>query len=159
MVETQYFTITPGRYVRTAIGVWLTRYGWPGALVLAGFTAAGFIDARFFIVTAAVAFVAYPGIMMIVYFNHALTKEAAYCVVPHRVRIDDSGLRIDYLTQDDRPTPPVRKVGMDEIGSAINEGSCLKLTLKSGRYDIIEIPSDAFKGTDLATAMDYLKST
>lgn len=159
MVETRYFTITPGRYIRTAIWVWLGQYGWIGALVLAGFAAAGFMDSRFFIVAAALALIAYPGIMMLVYFNHALTKEAAYCVIPHRVRIDESGIGIDYLHQDDHPTPPSQSIAMDDIDNSEDTGAYLKLTLKSGKHDIIEIPSEAFEGNDLAVALNHLTCT
>lgn len=157
MVETRYFTILPGRYVRTAIGVWLWRYGWIGGAVIAGFTVAGFTDARFFIVAAALALVAYPGIMMIVYFNHALTKERAYGVIPHKLIFDDTGIRIDYQPQDDHPTPPVQAIGIDEIANVEDTGTSMRITLISGKYDIIEIPVTAFNGNDYAATMDFLR--
>lgn len=157
MIETKYFTVLPGRYVRTAIGVWLGRYGWIGGVVIAGFTVAGFMDARFFIIAAVLALVAYPGIMMIVYFNHALTKERAYGVIPHKLIFDDTGIRIDYRSRDDYPTPPSKTIGIDEIACVEDTGSCMRITLISGKYDILEIPLSAFNGNDFSSTMDFFR--
>ncbi len=156
MVETNYFTISPQQYVRTAMGVWLGRYGWIGIAIVACFIAAGFHDARFFIVAAAIVLLAYPGIMMLVYFNHALTKEAAYSVIPHKIKIAVDGLEIAYHTDEDRPTPPVQTIRIKEVAKVEDTGKSMRLTLKSGRYEIIEIPSAAFSGDGFAEALQIL---
>lgn len=158
MIETQYFSIRPQRYVGTAMGIWMGRYAWIGIMLLVIGLGAGMYDARFFIVAAALALLAYPGVLMMVYFNHALTKEAAYSVIPHKARLDEGGIKIDYLTEGDRPTPPSQTIAMDEIANAEDTGSALRITLRSGRYDIVEIPKDAFAGDGFARAVALLNS-
>lgn len=157
MIETRFFAITPGKYVRTAIAIWLMRYGWMGVVIISGFVAAGFLDPRFFIVAAAITLIAYPGVMMIVYFNHALTKEAAYCVVPHKVKFDDTFISIEYQIQEDRPTPPIRTIRMDEIENAEDTGSSLKISLKGKKYDFIDIPAEAFEGDNFNEVLEAIK--
>lgn len=156
MIETQYFAIPPQLYVRSAMSVWLARYGWPGIAVVLMAVVAGMFDARFFIVGAALLLVAYPGILMIVYFNHALTRESAYGLIRHKVTFTNSGLDIEYAAEDDRPTPPSRHIGKDEITKAEDSGRTMKITLTSGLYDIIVIPTEAFRNGDFSKAMELL---
>lgn len=156
MVETQYFRISPQRYVRTAMGVWLGRYGWIGITVIAAFIAAGLADARYFIVAAALTLIAYPGVLMLVYFNHALTKEAAYGTIPHKIVITDSGIQIVYAEIDTHPTPPMQTVDSDEFAKVEDTGPELKIMLRSGRYDVILIPTEAFSVDDLRKAVRLL---
>lgn len=158
MIETQYFSIPPRRYVRAAMGIWMGRYAWIGIIFLITALAAGMHDARFFIVAAALALLAYPGVLMMVYFNHALTKEAAYGVIPHKVMLDESGIRIEYLPETDRPTPPAQTVTMDKIANTEDTGSSMRITLRSGRYDIIEIPKEAFTDDGFSKGAALLNS-
>ena len=156
MIETRYFAITPQKYVRTAISVWLTRYCWIGLSAVIMAIVAGMYDTRFFIVGAALLLVAYPGILMIVYFNHALTREAAFGVIRHKVTLTELGMDIEYSPEDDHPTPQARHIAKEEIATAEDSGHAMKITLTSGRYDIIMIPTDAFQDGDFAKAMDLL---
>ncbi|MDE6653097.1 MAG: hypothetical protein K2K37_01750 [Muribaculaceae bacterium] len=156
MVETHYFAISPQQYVRAASSVWLTRYSWIGLAAVIVTVMAGMYDARFFIVGAALLLVAYPGILMIVYFNHALTREAAYGVIRHKATLTDSGIDIEYVPEDDHPTPPARHIGKEDIAKTEDTGHGMKITLTNGRYDIILIPADAFGEGDFAKAMDLL---
>lgn len=156
MIETRYFAITPQKYVRAALSVWFTRYCWIGLAAVILAIVAGMYDTRFFIVGAALLLVAYPGILMIVYFNHALTREAAYGTVRHKVTITDRGMDIEYATVDDHPTPPARHIGKEEIATTEDSGEAMKITLTSGRYDIIIIPAEAFAEGDFAKATELL---
>lgn len=159
MTETQFFTISPQRYVRTAMGVWMGRYAWIGIVPLAGFAVAGINDARFFIVAAALGLLAYPGILMLVYFNHALTKEAAYSVIPHKVVFSENGLEIVYDGGKERPTPPTHTVGKEDIATVEDTGAGMRIILKSGRYDIIEIPAEALPAGRFAEALRQIKGS
>ncbi len=139
-----------------AMGIWMGSYAWIGIILLVTAMAAGMYDARFFIVAAALGLLAYPGVLMIVYFNHALTKEAAYSVIPHKVRLDDSGIRIEYQPGDDRPTPPAQTIALNEIACVESTGASIRITLRSGKYHILEIPKEAFTDDGYARAMDTL---
>lgn len=156
MVETQYFAIKPQQYVRTAISVWLTRYCWIGLSAVIVAVLAGMYDVRFFIVGAALLLVAYPGILMIVYFNHALTREAAYGLIRHKATLTDRGIDIEYAPEDDHPTPPTRHIGKEVIAKTEDTGHAMKITLTSGRYDMILIPTEAFTEGDFTKAMELL---
>lgn len=156
MVETEYFRISPQRYVRTAIGVWMGRYGWIGLIIIAGFITAGIADARYFIVAAALALIAYPGVLMLVYFNHALTKEAAYGLIPHKILLTDTELTIVYAESEEHPTPPSQTIGTEELARAENTGSILKITPRMNPDNVILIPNDAFLGDDLHEAIRIL---
>ena len=66
------------------------------------------------------------------------------------------GMVIEYSPENDHPTPQARHIAKEEIATAEDSGHAMKITLTSGRYDIIMIPTDAFQDGDFAKAMDLL---
>lgn len=146
-LTTSTFRITPAQYVRTATGIWMARGGWLWFLPAVAMLCAGFADWRFFIVALALICIVYPGVMMLVYFNHALRPEAAFATIPHRVSFSPDGIDIEYFPPDDTvKCPPSRHIPISGISTAEDTGSSVILTLRSGRYDFILIPTAEFGG-------------
>lgn len=144
---TSIFRITPAQYVRTATGIWMARGGWMWFLPAVAMVCAGFADWRFFIVALALICIVYPGVMMLVYFNHALRPEAAFATIPHRISFSLAGIDIEYFPTDDTVNcPPSRHIPVSDISRADDTGRSVILTLRSGGYDFILIPTDVFQG-------------
>lgn len=99
----------------------------------------------------------YPGLLMMIYFNYALSPQARRTLLPHSVTLTDDSIRVTYHKPDeDDSMPPVRHLPGDEVYTAVDVKSVepgadfVTIYLKTPRYHHLSIPAGAITDNDKA---------
>lgn len=120
-ITTDIFAIAPQTYVRLLLMRLLRRRWWTIAIpalaaIIAAIVAA---DIRYLLVTFVLVLLVLPHVLVCQYYFHAMSPQAARCVIPHRVRFADDRLTITYALPDDsddkRPAPADEEIRYNTI--------------------------------------------
>ena len=133
----------PDTYSRRLALIWLGRNWWLIVLPVAACLIVGMHDWRWLVVAFALLLIVWPGILMIVYFNHALTPEARKAILDKKVvENPDGSLSVTYLpsADPDTPAPPEPEhIPVSEIRRVEYTGKSTIYYLKSSPYHFIEV--------------------
>lgn len=144
MIATEIIRLKPGRYVRLAAGIWLGKWWWVFLLPLLALGVMAMGDIVYLVAIFALICIVYPGIMMLMYFDHALRPEAAFATLPHKIEVSDKGLCITYFpAEEGARCPKPRFIPIEMIDVVEDNGHSWTITLKSSKYDFIEVPKSA----------------
>lgn len=140
----EYFTVRPGVYARHLLAIFIERWWWMFVIPMAALLLLGMTDVRWLIVALMLLLVVSPGVLLLVYFNYALTPDTARRVLPQRVIVNDSeGFVIEYAQPDDfGHRHPDEHISADRILRIDDAGSMIVLRLKSSPYSIIILPTE-----------------
>lgn len=95
---TAIFTISPGTYVRTVLSIWASQWWWAILIPPAAFATLGAaFNPAFCYIALMLLFLIYPGVLVIIYFNYALTPEARAEIIPHRLTFRHESISIEYF--------------------------------------------------------------
>lgn len=122
---------------------WLGRYWWTLALPVAACLAIGtFVNAAFTFVAFMLLCIVLPFVMMMLYFNYALTPEATMAVRHHSVTLDPvAGIDVEFQSDPDtgREFTPVH-LCWDDVSEAEIRSSDVVLKFNSRNYRYMIIP-------------------
>lgn len=141
-IRTTRHRISANRYMTTVSEEWLGRYWWTLAIPVVACLAVGaLVNTAFTFVAFMLLCLVLPFVLMLLYFNYALTPEATMAVRHHSVTIDpDSGIDIDFQPDEltGREFSPVH-LGWDDVSEAEIRSSdvVLKFNRRNYRYMII----------------------
>lgn len=139
-VPTLPFQGTPSAYVRHVFVAWLCRWWWVWALPIAACVVGACFDFVWVFVALMIICLLYPGLLMMIYFNYALSPEARRTLLPRRVTISDKpDITITY--EDDRT--PAEVIGAADVKDVEFGGSNVTITLLKPRYHHITVPVSA----------------
>lgn len=137
---------SPATYSRRLAMIWLERNWWMIVLPVAVCLIAGLYDWRWLVVAFALLLIVWPGIMIIVFYDHALRPEARKAIMDKRVTVNpDGSLTVTYLsasTTDTTPPPPPEHIAASDIRQIEHSGKSTVFYLKSSPYDFIEVECD-----------------
>lgn len=140
----KYFCVKPAIYVRELMSIWMWKYLWLIALPLIVFIVLGCYDTRWLIVALMMLMIVLPGVMLIVYFNFALTPDTARRTLPQSISVSDSGINLTYLPHPESGyTPEAEHVTFADIKAIDDTGMYLILRLRQSPYSIIILPASA----------------
>lgn len=142
-IHTSQHRISANRYMTTVSEEWLGRYWWTLALPVAACLAIGtLINVAFTFVAFMLLCLVLPFIMMMLYFNYALTPEATMAVRPHTISMDpEKGIDVNF-----RPDPETGKefkpVHLDwsEVSEVETRSSDVVLKFHRRNYRYVIIP-------------------
>lgn len=152
-IQTELHRISVSRYMSTVMEDWLGRYWWILAIPVAGCLAVGaFVNMAFTFVAFMFLCLVVPFIMMLIYYNYALTPEATIAVRPHWVSLNpDSGIDVEF-----RPDPETgreyKPVHIDwaQISSVESRSSDVVIKFHHGGFRYLIIPFFALNNDDPA---------
>lgn len=132
----------------------IERRWWAFALPLAIALVASMWDWRFIVAAMALALVAYPFVLMVAYYSHALTPEGAKAILRRKVTIADSGIDVVYEPyDDDSRAPQPEHINIDEVAGCEDRGDAVVIILKKGE---IVIPVSAISPGETADIISFL---
>ncbi len=109
----------------------IERRWWAFALPLAAALAAAVYDWRFVIVAFALALVAYPFVLMMAYYSHALTPEGAKAILRRYMVISDRGIDVIYEPYDEGcHAPEPERYPLSDITGYEDRGDCIAVRLR-----------------------------
>ncbi len=143
---TAIYSLKPSAYTRAVLVRWLGRnLLWLSLPVIAAL-AASFWRLEMLVLAFMLMLLIYPFALLNVYFRYALTRKAAFEVIPHRIVIAENGnLTVEYIPDEEHP----RAVEPIEISA----GSLLDIGQSRGNVvvaygkncgDLLVIPPEAF---------------
>lgn len=131
----------------TVAEAWLGHYWWVLALpVITCFAVGSVINVAFTSVSFVLLCLILPLIMMMLYFNYAITPEAAMAVRPHIIKIDiRRGIDIEFADNPDtgRTYSPVH-IDWQEIDTVEYRSSDTAITFRNRNYRFLIIPYYSF---------------
>lgn len=139
-IATDVFTGTPSGYVRRVGLALLARWWWAWLLPVAACCVAATVEAVWIFVALMLVCLLYPGLVMFIYMNYALSPEARRTLLPHTVTLAPDGLTVNY--HDDRNTPP-ETFTREDITSVECGRNDIVFHLRTPRYHHIAIPVHA----------------
>ncbi len=96
--STAIFSISPGTYVRTILGIWASQWWWAILIPPASLATLGVVlNPAFYYIALMLLFLIYPGVLVLIYFNYALTPEARAEIIPHRLTFRHEAISIEYF--------------------------------------------------------------
>lgn len=145
-IHTALHRISANRYMTTVSEEWLARYWWALAIPVIACLAVGmFINPAFTFVAFMILCIVIPFVMMMLYFNYALTPEATMAVRPHTVTVDpERGIDVNFA-----PDPVTgreyRPVHLDwsEVSHAEVRSADVVLRFRRHNYRYMIIPNSA----------------
>ncbi|MDE6314945.1 MAG: hypothetical protein K2L71_00595 [Muribaculaceae bacterium] len=145
-IHTTLHRIPANRYMTTVSEEWLARY-WPAlALPVAICVAIGLIvDPAFTFVAFMLLCIILPFVMMMLYFNYALTPEATMAVRPHVLSVDQvSGIDVTFAPDPvtGREYSPVH-LDWQEVSKAEIRSNDVVLRLHGRNFRYVIIPYSA----------------
>lgn len=157
IITTAPHHISAHRYMVTVAESWLGRHWWTLALPVAACLAIGAtVNVAFTFVAFVLLCLVLPFIMMMLYFNYALTPEAAMAVRPHTVRIHPTdGIDVEFMPNPDngRTYAPVH-ISWLEVQAAEKRSSDVAITFRNRCYRYLIIPYFSLNDdTDRVNAM------
>ena len=99
IASTSIFSVSAATYVSTIMNRWIEKWWWILAIPSLFFIALGATHSQeFYYVAIMFTFLMYPGIMMLVYANHAVTVDACAEILPHRISFFPEYISIEHFT-------------------------------------------------------------
>lgn len=144
-VTTEPFQGTPSAYVRHVFVAWLCRWWWVWALPVAACVIGACYNFVWVFVALMIVCLLYPGVLMMIYFNYALSPEARHTLLPRRVTITDApAITITYEKSPDRKNlPPEENYGTADVKDVELGGHNIVFILRHPRYHHISVPITA----------------
>lgn len=145
---TQIFSTGAHQYMRAVSELWLGRWWWTLVLpVCACFALAAAVNVAFTFVGFMLLFLIAPMVLMFLYFSHALTPEARMAILPHRVRVDASGIDVEFPADDEAGESarrePSRHFAAEDILSVERRSQDVMVMLKGRSYRFMLVPYEA----------------
>ena len=148
-IVTNVYRIGASAYVRRLLSAWLWRWWWALALPMCAAIFAGLYDWRWWVAGVALALVAYPGVLAIVYYYYALSPDAVRAILPQHASFTAEGVTFTYLPLDEDCTAPApRFISWTDVSQWEDSGSSLLLRLRGAAMSSLEVPFSAFQSRD-----------
>lgn len=144
-IATGIFTGTPSGYVRRVGMAMLARRWWAWLLPVVACCVAAVWEAVWIFVALMLVCLLYPGLVMFIYMNYALSPQARRTLLPHDVILTDDGITVRY--HDERKTAP-ESFSRKDIVSAECGRRDIVFHLRRPRYHHITVPVDAVPEAD-----------
>ncbi len=136
-IVTQTFRQSASECGRKAAMELVERRWWVFALPLAAALVASLWDWRWIVAALALALVAYPFVLMMAYYSHALTPQGAMALLRRRVEIGDDGIDIIYEpVDDDRPAPAPQHISLADVRGYEDRGHSIAVSHAGGEVII-----------------------
>lgn len=140
--EKAYFQVSSTVYVRELAGIWMSRHWWILVLIPAAFAVAGLYDSRWLIVALMVLMILTPGIMMIVYFNFALSPEIARRTLRQTFAAGPEGFTVSFLPHEESGySPEPEHIAFADIRGIDDTGKYFIVRLRRSPYSIMIFPT------------------
>lgn len=140
IIETKKYKVSPSFIANHLAMRTLAKWWWALALPLVACIVLSVFDTRWIIVTFAVALILYPLVLMMAYFNHALTPNAVCSTLEQSAIFDKHGITISYFGKDvssDLLIP--RRIRPDEVANWEDTGKYFIIRLTDGSEIFIPI--------------------
>lgn len=132
------FAVSSGQYMRPMLRMYFGRNWW--WFVVPIFITLGLMlflhDTRWLIVCLMLIFMVFPMVLILIYFNYALTLEVRWSIMDKSMLLDDTGL---HLTFTDKRMHP-RDITWSDISSITRDRNAFYFHLKVRRYNYVMIP-------------------
>lgn len=132
--------------MRRLFADWLADRWWTVAAVVLPFVCLSFVDLRFIYVALMAAFIVVPMLSGFVYFYYAFRPVAVSAVRRQAARIDDGGITIVYLN-DEQPVGEARYEWAAFDDCTVADGY-IRLDFVDGTYNFLLVPEDSFATED-----------
>ena len=155
--ETEYFSITSGKYVKTILLMMLFDYWWAILLLLLSCALlAALVNLAFVYVGLIILFILFPSALMFIYFYFSTTEEARIAVLSKKVKLEDDIIVVQFepimpvsYEEDENAKPICPKsvfIKKEDIKKIDDMGAFIRIYLKGGKYKFLTIPFSVVKG-------------
>ena len=152
MFETEYFSITSGKYVKTILLMMLFDYWWAILLLLLSCALlAALVNLAFVYVGLIILFILFPSALMYIYFYFSTTEEARIAVLSKKVKLEDDIIMVQFepimpvsYEEDENAKQICPK--SEDIKKIDDMGAFIRIYLKGGKYKFLTIPFSVVKG-------------
>lgn len=152
------FSIEPRRYVATVASRYLWRYGWLGIPPIAAVLALALTDIRFVYVALMLLFVAYPMMLMLIYYSYAFKPQAIKATLAHHIEYDEEGIKVVY--DEDHPLAVTDNFKWSDINGYEDKGNRVLLTIFKNKPDqFIALPQNAMDTDRWQALFDIIDSS
>lgn len=146
MIETEPYQVPASAYMRRLFADWLADRWWTVAAVVLPFVCLSFVDLRFIYVALMAGFIVVPMLSGFVYFYYAFRPVAVSAVRRQAARIDDAGITIVYLNEE-------QSVGETHYEWAAFDDCTvadgyIRLDFVGGTYGFMLVPQESFATED-----------
>lgn len=157
---TPIFSNPSQRYVRVVARRWLARYWWLLAMPLLVSMVGAIWRWELAVVALMLVLLVYPFVLLIVYFNYALTLRARREILPHRIGLEGDRLTIAVIPDDEHPHRlPDEAIPLARISAMYPYRDYCVIEVGSGVGDLLILPaiSVSSTGSDSPTTL-FLQS-
>lgn len=156
ILETEYFSMSSNKYVKTILLMILFDYWWAILLLLFGCALlAAMVNLAFIYVGLIILFILFPSALMFIYFYHSTTEEARIAVLSKKLILDDDKVIVKFKpikpkSQEENEEsliyPKSVFINKENIDKVEDMGGYIRVYIKGGRYKFLTIPSNVVKG-------------
>ncbi|MGM9832723.1 MAG: hypothetical protein ACI31A_03435 [Candidatus Limisoma sp.] len=142
MIETEPYQVPASVYMRRLFADWLADRWWTVAAVVLPFVGLSFVDLRFVYVALMAGFIVVPMLLGFVYFYYAFRPVAVSAVRRQVARIDDGGITIVYLNEEQ----PVGEAHYEwtAFGDCTVADGYIRLEFVDRTYAFLLVPQESF---------------
>lgn len=156
ILETEYFSMSSNKYVKTILFMILFDYWWAILLLLFGCALlAAMVNLSYIYVGLIILFILFPSALMFIYFYHSTTEEARIAVLSKKLILDCDKIIVKFKpikpkSQEDNEEnliyPKSVFINKEYIDKVEDMGGYIRVYIKGGRYKFLTIPSNVVKG-------------
>ena len=141
------FKVESGVYLRLLSKMFFARNWWWFLLPLlvCGVCGCAMADVRWLIVALMVAFVMYPMLLALIYFNYALTAEARWNIMEKTAVICDEGIRLTFTHERMKP----HLITWGDISHVERNDRHIIFHLSTRKYTYFILPRDILPQQDI----------
>lgn len=141
------FAVSSGQYMRPMLRMYFGRNWW--WFVVPIFFTLGLMlilhDTRWLIVCLMLFFMVFPMVLILIYFNYALTLEVRWSIMEKSVLIDDRGMHLTFTNKRMHP----RDIAWSDISSITRDRNAFYFHLKVRRYNYVMIPCSVLENNEI----------
>ena len=137
-INLQPFAVSSGQYIRPMLRMYFGRNWWwfvVPILVILGLMLV-MHDARWLIVCLMLIFMVFPMILILIYFNYALTLEVRWSLMEKSMIIDEEGLHLSFTDK----RMHQRDIAWSDISNITRDRNAFYFHLKVRRFNYLMIP-------------------
>lgn len=141
------FSVSSQQYMRPMLRMYFGRNWWWFVIPILITLGLMFVfhDERWLIVCLMLIFMIFPMILVLIYFNYALTLEVRWSIMEKTITINDDGMHLIFTDQRMRS----RDISWREISSITRDNNAFYFHLKVRRYNYVMIPCEVLEKNEI----------
>lgn len=157
-ITTEPYKSDASDYIKEILSQWLGKWWLVIAVPIILQLAMSLYNVLFIFTAFMTIFLLYPPILLFVYYFYALSPNARDFITMKSLVIDDNGINICFINEENFSITSVKQIDWTEISSIKYTSNRLIFILKSNNYQLLILPYSSIIQEDQQTLATFLNN-